>query len=586
MTNSAGSDHLSDIDLYCQSVISGTRPACKWERLAVERHLNDLQRQNTDGFPYVFDLDKAQRIINFGELFPHVKGKWAAQVGIANRIKLEPWQKFNFAMIFGWVHAASGLRRFRIVYLCVPRKNAKSVKASIIGLYMLVEDGEYCAEVYCGATTEKQAWEVFRPAQKMAVKKASYRRRYGVSSHAKRLECDQVGRDGSNRVVCHPDGGRFEPVIGKPGDGASPSCAILDEVHEHPDDTLYDTMLTGMGAREQPLLLMITTAGSNIAGPCFSSQREVERMLEDDERDRNEELYGMIYTIDDPETEWMTDIGIEKANPNVGISVGWDYLRARVKDAMRSPRKRSIVLTKHFNVWVTAKNAWLNMLDWNRAADQTLSVDDFIGEKACLGLDLSETDDLTADVKCFRREIDGQDHYYFFGRYYTTEAKVKEHDHYDEWVRAGCLLECDGETIDYTQVEENIEEDAEQFSIPQCFYDPHGAAHLAQRLSQLHDIEPVKVGQTYTNFSAPMREFERLLKAGRIHHDGNPCLAWMFGNVVAKETEDGKMMRPVKESRESKIDGAVAALLAFIGAFEPSDDDQDLDDFLLDPIIV
>lgn len=577
-------NHLIDIASYCDAVTSGARPACKWEKLAVQRHLNDLKRQGTAEFPYVFDEVKAQRIINFGQLFPHVKGKWAARVGKDNRIKLEPWQKFNFAMIFGWVHAKTGFRKYRIIYLCVPRKNAKSVKAAIIGLFMLVEDGEFGAEIYCGATSEKQAWEVFRPAQKMAEKQPAFRRTYGVSSHAKRLECDGIGSkplaDGRKRMA---DGSRFEPVIGKPGDGASPSCAILDEVHEHPDDTLYDTMLTGMGAREQPLLVAITTAGSNTAGPCYSLQKEVERMLEGEE---NEELYGMIYTVDDPEKEWMTEEGIIKANPNVGISVDMDFLKARVKDAMRSPRKRSIVMTKHFNIWVTAKNAWLNMLDWARACDHTLSVDDFIGESAKLGIDLSESDDLTAAVKCFTRRINGVEHYYFFGRYYTTEAKANEHDHYDGWIREGHLIACDGDHIDTEDVEQHIKEDAELYTIPQVFYDPHGAADLAMRLQKHDDMEAVKVGQTYTNFSAPMRDFERLLKAGRIHHDGNPCLTWMFGNVVAKETEDGKMMRPVKEGKDNKIDGAVAALMSFIAAYTPEDDDGDLDDFILDPIIV
>ena len=578
-------DHLQDIASYVDAVLSGKRPACKWERLAVERHVKDVARQNTENFPYRFDEALAQRIINFGELFPHVKGKWAAQIGKANRIRLEPWQKFNLAMIFGWVHMHTGLRKFRIVYLCVPRKNAKSVKAAIIGLYMLVEDGEFGAEIYCGATSEKQAWEVFRPAKKMAEKVPAFRRAYGVTSHAKKLEVDARGSkpltDGRRR---EPDGSRFEPVIGKPGDGASPSCAILDEMHEHPDDTLYDTMLTGMGAREQPLLLGITTAGSNIAGPCYSQQKEVERMLEGLEE--NEALYGMVYTVDDTEKEWMTDIGIEKANPNVGISVGWEYLRERVRDAIRSPRKTSIVKTKHFNIWVTAKNAWLNMLDWTRAGDPTLSEDDFIGEAAKLGLDLSEIDDLTAAVKCFRRNIDGLDHYYFFGRYYTTEAKAAENDHYDEWIQNDYLIACEGDHIDTEDVEDHIKQDAELFHIDQVFYDPHGAADLAIRLQKNSEMEAIKVGQTYTNFTAPMREFERLLKAGRIHHNCNPCLAWMFGNVVAKTTEDGKMMRPVKEAKQNKIDGAVATLLSFIASYQPDDEDGDLDDFILDTIIV
>lgn len=578
-------EHIKDIESYCNAVVTGERPACKWEKLAVNRHLNDLARSKKR-FKYEFDEHKAVRIINFIELFPHVKGKWAAQVGKANRIKLEPWQKFNLAMIFGWVHKKTGLRKYRRVYLCIPRKNAKSVKAAGIGLFMLTEDGEYGAEVYCGATTERQAWEVFRPARNMIQKQPAYKRAYGVTAHAKKLEVDMPGikplADGRRRM---PDGGRFEPVIGKPGDGSSPSCAILDEVHEHPDDTLYDTMLTGMGAREQPLLLMITTAGNNIAGPCYAVQKEVESVLQGTMKD--EELYGMIYTVDDQDTEWMTEQGIIKANPNAGVSVYMEFLKSQVEIAKRNPRKRSGILTKHFNIWVTAKNAWLNMLEWSRQADTTLSVDDFIGQETSLGLDLSESDDLTAAVKCFRRtEDDGLEHYYLFGRYYTTEAKAAENEHYDGWVREGYLTACDGDVIDTEQVQDDIVDDTQLFKTPTLFYDPHGAADMAMRLGKNHNIEAVKFGQTYTNFSSPMRDFESLLKAGRIHHDGNPCLTWMMGNVVAKETADGKMMRPIKEGKDNKIDGAVAALMAFVSSYRPEEDKGDINDFLNDPIIL
>ena len=520
--------HLADVDRYIRDVTTGDRPACKWEKLAVERHLKDLQRQESKGFPYRFDFDLGCKIINFAEKFPHVKGKWGKHIGKANRLRLEPWEKFILVMLFGWVFETSGFRKYRIAYICICRKNGKSVLAAVVGLYMLTEDGEYGAEVYCGATSEKQAWEVFGPARKMAIRQHSFRSQYGVTAHAKRLECDEVGtkplNDGRKR---RPDGSRFEPVIGKPGDGASPSCAILDEVHEHPDDSLYDTMLTGMGAREQPLLLLITTAGSNVAGPCYAAQKDAEAMLEGTQP--NEELFGMIYTIDDPEHEWRTETGLIKANPNIGVSVGREFLQARVKDAIDSARKRSIILTKHFNVWVTAHNAWLNMLHWNQQADTALNINDFRGEQAALGLDLSEVDDLTADVRCFRRVIDDEDHYYFFGRYYATEEKVAENDHYDEWVQSGHLLQCDGGTIDYQDVEDNILADAEQYSIPRVFYDPRGAAHLAQRL-QAKNIEPVKVPQSFGVFSAPMRDFERLLKACRIHHDGNPCLTWMMAS--------------------------------------------------------
>ncbi len=575
--------HLQDVARYCDDVVSGRRPSCRWEKAAVCRHLTGLARQDDPAYPWVFDEHLAVRPVKFGETFHHVKGKWAARSGRDALIRLEPWQKFVLASLFGWVSKRTYYRKHRIAYICVPRKNGKSVLAAIIGLYMLVEDGEYGAEIYCGATSEKQAWEVFRPAVTMAKRKPAFLRAYGVTPHAKKLKVDTRGtkplRSGGIRPV---DGSRFEPVIGKPGDGASPSCAILDEVHEHVDDGLYDTMLTGMGAREQPLLLLITTAGNNIAGPCYAVQKEVEAVLSE-AVDDDPELFGIIFTVDDPEHEWQTEAGIYKANPNAGISVSVDYLLARIKNAIRSPRKKSSILTKHFNIWVTAKDAWLNMFEWARQADASLCVDDFEQEEAPLGLDLSSTDDLTASVKCFVRDVDGVAHYYFFGRYYVTEAKADDESnaHYREWIEGGHLIECEGGYIDPEQVEEDVKSDLERFVVKRVFFDPFGAVDIATRLAKHTDVEAVKVQQSYTNFSAPMREFERLLRAGRIHHDGNPCLAWMMGNVVAQTTADGKMMRPVKEGRDAKIDGAVALLMAFMAAYRQEDDDEgDWDEYI------
>ena len=560
-------DALSEIAAYCESVVSGKKPACQWERLAVERHLRDLTRAE-EGWQYRFDERLACKAIRYFQRLPHVKGHWAALRGNAKLLYLEPWQKFIIASIFGWVSIETELRRFREANIIVPRKNGKSILAAGCGNYMLMEDGEYGAEVYCGATSEKQAWEVFRPAKQMIERTPPLRAAYGVTAHAKRLERDKNG----SKVFA--DNSRFEPVIGKPGDGASPHCAILDEFHEHDNDDLYDTMLTGMGARLQPLLLIITTAGSNTAGPCYARQKECQEVLEGSAE--NDELFSIIFTID-KDDDWTSEEALIKANPNYGISVGPDFLRARQRDAINSPRKQNTFKTKHLNIWVTAKEAWLNMEDWNKQADPELRVEDFETEEATLGLDLSTTDDLAASVKCFRREVDGLDHYYFFGRYYCTEAKVNENPHYQEWVYGGYLNQTDGERIDYDLIEDHIDQDAADFIIQQCFYDRHGAEHLAQRVSANLDIEAVEVAQTYGNFSAPMRDFEGLLKAGRIHHDGNPCLTWMMGNVVAKQSMDGKMTRPVKESRENKIDGAVAALMAFlkIYAIEDEGDDQD-----------
>ncbi|MFS1524741.1 terminase large subunit [Microbulbifer sp. 2304DJ12-6] len=547
-------DHLADMDAYCNDVLTGVKPACRWEILSVQRHVDDLQKG--EAFPYVFDKDKALKVIRFIELLPHVKGKWAAKRGLAKRIRLEPWQKYIIGSLFGWVHRDTGLRRFHIAYICVPRKNGKSLIAAGIGLYMLTEDGEYGAEIYCGATTEKQAWLVFRPAQKMAERTPAFRRAYGVTSHAKRLECDQRG---TKRL---PDNSRFEPVIGKPGDGASPSCAILDEVHEHTDDVLYDTMLTGMGARDQPLMLLITTAGNQIAGPCYAIQQDVQSVLEGSIQ--NDELFGIVYGID-PDDDWTSEQSLVKANPNFGISVGGDYLKARQRNAVQSPRKQNAFKTKHLNVWVTAKCAWLNMVEWNRQADTSLQLENFVNDPCYKGLDLSSKLDITSNISVFEREINGQRHYYIFGRHYLPEERIREESnkHYQTWEHLGALTPTDGETIDYEQIQDDVEHDVRNFEVRALGFDPWGATQLTQTIQkQVPELEVIEVPQNYS-MSDFMKEFEALLKAGRIHHDGNPVLTWMMGNVVAKEIDDGKKIRPVKENKESKIDGAVATLIAF-----------------------
>ena len=187
--------------------------------------------------PELTDVDSkvyrpAERVCRFAQLMPHIKGDWAARREL---IHLEAWEVFILASIFGWVHVVTGKRRFRVADLFVPRKNSKSTLGAVIGNYMLAVDGEFGAEVYSGATSEDQALEVFRPARLMARATPQYLARYGVIVNV------------SNLCVVDTNS-KFEPVIGNPGDGASPSCAIVDEYHEHKTPQLYDTMKTGMGA--------------------------------------------------------------------------------------------------------------------------------------------------------------------------------------------------------------------------------------------------------------------------------------------------------------------------------------------------
>ncbi|WP_268967733.1 terminase large subunit domain-containing protein [Zooshikella ganghwensis] len=259
---------------YIDAVLAGDIPACTYIKQACQRHLDDLAKVKEPDYPYYFDDAKADRICKFIQLLPHTKGKWVAKREL---ITLELWQCFAFAIPFGWLRKKNNARRYREVYCEVPRKNGKSIIAAGTGLYCFAMDNEYGAEVYSGATSEKQAWEVFRPAKAMVINTPDLKESAQINVNAKNM----------NRLL---DGGRFEPVIGNPGDGASPSCALIDEYHEHKTSDLYDTMRSGMGAREQPLLFVITTAGSNIAGPCYEKRQEVINVLNGVVP--NEELWG------------------------------------------------------------------------------------------------------------------------------------------------------------------------------------------------------------------------------------------------------------------------------------------------------
>lgn len=529
---------------YAQGVAKGKIVACKWVKLACKKHLDELKASRRKAFPFYFDPAAANKVCTFLSLMPHTKGKWARK---RETITLEPWQCFAFCSLFGWKIKKNDRRRYRRAYFAVPRKNGKSIIGSGLGLYMFSADGEFGAEVYSGATTEAQAWEVFRPAKQMLERTPALQELLGAEVWAKAL-------------LVPDDGSRFEPVIGKPGDGASPSCAIVDEYHEHDTSELVDTMETGMGAREQPLLLMITTAGFNIAGPCYDQEVDAKKVLEGSLDDP--ELFALIYTIDEKD-DWTKPAALRKANPNFGVSVDEDFLLSQQKQAMQSAAKQVRFKTKHLNIWCSAKAAWLNMLEWAKCADLRLRREQFKGERCYLTLDLASRSDVCVLMLIFVREIEGKQHFYLFGDYYLPEAAIenaeKNANAYRKWVIEGFLQQHDGAEIDFDLIEADMLALVAEFGPDEVVFDPFRAAQLEQRLTK-NGITAVEVGQTVKNLSLPMKEFESAIKAGRVHHDGNPMLTWMMSNVVAKlDAKDN--IYPRKEKPEQKIDGAVASIM-------------------------
>ncbi len=543
--------HVNTANRYARDVVAGRVAACEYVVLACQRHLNELKREKQKNFIYRFDREAGEKICYFAELFPHVKGKWAG-----TKIQLQPWQCFILVVAFGWKRKSDGMRRFREIYAEVERKNGKSVLGAIIALYMTFADGEAGAEGYTGATTEKQAWEVFRPAKLMAERTPDFLEYYGVEVNAKRL-------------VSLKSGSWLEPIIGKPGDGASPHCSIVDEYHEHKTPDLYDTMVTGMGARTQPMQAVITTAGTNLAGPCKAKRNEAVKVLRCEVE--NDELFAIIYTIDEGD-DWQVFDNWIKANPNYGVSVQEDFLRRMHRDAMQTPNRRNIILCKHLNMWMNADVAWMNMVEFKKCGLQGFDIDRYSHLDCYCALDLASKKDLSVLTFSF---VDGRD-LFSFSRYFVPRRTIALPDnrHYQQWLHEGWLIEAGDAITDYQFIEDELLEFAKTLKIVSVAYDPFQATQFYTRMVD-YGLPMIEIGATVKNFSEPMKELEARILSGHFHYDGNPVTEWCFSNVVA-HTDKKDNLFPNKDYPENKIDGAVAQIMAMNRIIVGAPDEEEI----------
>ncbi|AEO73834.1 terminase large subunit [Pseudomonas aeruginosa] len=547
---------------WAKTVLKGKVPACLYIHQAIERHFSDLKKSRSRDYPFYFDAEAAEKKLKLIQLLPHTKGEWAR---LQLTISLEAWQLFGLAVTFGWKKKADGFRRFRESYWEVPRKNGKSVIAAGTGISMFVADGEFGAEVYSGATTEKQAWEVFRPARLMVKRSELLIAAAGIEVNASNMNTPA-------------DGGRFEPIIGDPGDGSSPSCSLIDEFHEHDNSGQYDTMLTGMGARRQPLMFIITTAGANIEGPCYDKRRQAIEMLSGVVPD--DELFAWIWTLDEGD-DWTDPKNLAKANPNIGVSVYREYLESQLARAIRSARFTNTFKTKHLNIWVSAKTGFFNMALWKACEDKSLTLEQFAGEECVLSFDLARKLDMNSMARLFWRDIDGRRHYYCVSpRFWVPEDRVYDEDNkrmaerFQAWLNTGHLYATAGAEVDYREILAEALEANEANPVRESPIDPFGATGMSHELDD-EGLTPVVITQNYTNMSSPMKELEAAIASGRFHHDGNPIMTWCIGNVIGKFLPgNDDVVRPIKQGEDNKIDGAVALIMAIgrVVAQEPPEE--------------
>ena len=523
---------------YAEDVRSGKIVACHWVKQAVERYYRDLDQALDKG--WVFSRQHAERAINFIERLRHVKGKWAGEY-----LKLEPWQCFILWNAFGWLMAGTMTRRYTELYIELARKNGKSTLAAGIALYLEFADKEMGAEVYSVATTRDQARICFRYAQDMV--RFSDLKSYAV-----------VTRDA---IAYEPLGCTYKPLSSDARnlDGCHSHGVIVDEYHAHRTDEVYDVMQTSMGARQQPLMVIITTAGLDTSVPCFVYRKTMTQVLDGAlEADRN---FAIIYTLDN--LEEVDDPSMwAKANPCYGISLSEEWLVDQYEKMKREPSKIANIMTKSFNVWMDAPTVWIPDAAWS-GIESVVPMESLAGQKCVGALDLAAVNDYCA--LCLKFNVNGR--HQFLWRFYIPEDKYRnraemqrENANIDEWVRKEYIVVTPGNVTDYDYIIRDIAELGEQYEITAMAYDPWNSSSIVPKLVELGvNMQPFT--QTISNYAMPTKEFERIVGLGIVDHYGNPVARWMLSNVVIREDVNGNR-RPDKKKSSEKIDGIVAAIMA------------------------
>lgn len=498
----------------------------------------------------------ARRAISAIETMKHTKGRWGG-----TPLNLAPWQKvWIIAPIFGWLWLDPDLGRpvrvARTVWIEVPRKAGKSTLSSGIGLVLLLADREIGAEVYAAAGSLPQAERVFDDAKRMALTSRAIRGRVEVLR-------------GLIRVP--RTGGVFRALskIAETAHGLNVSGAIVDEVHVHKRRDLIDAIETGTGARDQPLVVYITTADEGTEGSIYDEKHTYTRRCADDVIS-DPGHYGVIWAAeegDDPYTEetWR------KANPGLGVSPSLAYMRREAAKAKSTPSYFPTFCRLSLNRRMRSSSRWLPLPLWDENAG-AVNDKSFRFRRAWGGVDLSAVSDLSAWVLVAESRKPGVE-LEVISRFWLPEERIDELEAQlqvplKQWADDGLLTLTEGDAIDYGAIEKQIIADCRRLDVQRISYDRMFAGQLVQRIEQkTRGVDVVPVAQTYLGMSPGSKELERLLREGRIHHGGNPILRWN-ASVVEVYRDGNDNLRPVKPDRgksSARIDGIAAAVMALDG---------------------
>jgi len=554
---------------YAYDVQEGRIVAGTQVKRAVQRFFKWIDEAAAQG--YYLDHDAGMRACAFFPKFlQHTKGPLAKK---KLPFVLSPYQAFSIYNVFGWKSTETGLRRIRKVYEKEARKNGKSAKIAGIGLLCQGFDKEEGAEVYVAATKELQAKILWEQATQFVFK--SLPLRYLGFANTQREVRFKYCKD-RTAVTSYF---RFLGADSKTLDGLNPSVGIIDEYHAHKDDSVLEVIESAMGAREQPLVWIITTAGFNVASPCKLYEDTCKEILDPENDKIDDRLWIMIHELDEGD-DWELEENWEKANPNLRYNPPMlEYLRGEYQKAKNQPSKVPNFKTKHLNLWVDAPNIWVSTEIW-RANKHGLDKDvirmKFVDLGGYAGLDMSTTRDLTAFTMVSNPDIDGTRymvHYAFCPEDMIEKRSREDNVNYRLWRDEGHLIATPGNVVDYNVVQDYVVSLVGLYNIDRVEIDQYKASNITSNMMDL-GVNVSWFKQDLKNYSDPTKEYERLLYMGKLKHEGNPLIEWCLTACVKIEdnNENVRISKGKSHANGKRIDPIIAGIMALGGCLTPPEE--------------
>jgi len=522
---------------YALQVVRGEIIACKMVVDSCKRFLNDLKRDDL-----IFRKDKVDRAIKFISLLKHFKGSANGKNFI-----LEPFQLFIVANLIGWYWKETGYRRFTSAYIEMARKGGKTALIAAIAMYYFIADGEAGAEVDICANVKSQAYICFEFIEQ-------FTKQLDPQQRDLKIYRDYITMKANNsriNVFSSDDKGK---------DGFNASVGIVDEFHSARNTKMRDVIKSSMGNRDNPMLLTITSSGFDKTLPCYKLRTTCIEILSGIKTD--DSLFCIIYGLDDDD-DWTNEKNWIKSNPNLGKTVSLKYLREQVNSAINNPTEETSVRTKNLGQWLSSSEIWIPD-NYILNVSEEVKLEDFEEAECFVGIDLSSVSDMTAVSFLLQRE--DEEKLYFKTLYYLPESCLTEspnREWYKYLVRKKFLNLTSGNVIDYDYIINDIMKWYDKLLIRKISYDSYNSTQAIIKMTELGlPCEPYS--QSIGNFNKPTREFERLIRSKQVVIDNNEITLWMFRNVDLKSDWNNNI-KPVKTSKDKKIDGIIAMIQALGG---------------------